>query len=194
MPHTNSSSFALPMRFAETTATTKWIVYAMTTALLAGGAVVVAYLPARAHYSAAFEPFVSQIHAITPQGWAFFTRDPRTPFAFALPEKSIRVETQSRQADAEFAFGLDRTARLTEARVDGFIREAEAAGAEWTSCSAKESLRACLSRSEPVELKSNPIDASCEDAAILRRDPTPFAFANRVTRMPYELIRVAFTC
>ncbi len=71
----------------ENTTRTKWSSqagYARTTVIvllsLVLGTIVLSSLPVIVHFTGAGDSVSKAVTSITPQGWGFFTKDPREPF------------------------------------------------------------------------------------------------------------------
>ncbi len=138
-----------------------------------------------------------------PEGWAFFTRDPR--------EEAVRVYVRSR--DGEWAnaieaplgawsnaLGLNRKPRRQNVEQGLLLATLPQEG--WTSCVSTE-LALCLDRVDPTVTFTNPspVGTLCGEIAVVRQKPVPFAWITgkgrdelQDFRVPNRFIRVEAKC
>ena len=134
--------------------------------------------------------------AISPQGWAFFTRDPREPVArlyrAAGPEWSLASYTNS---SARSLFGLSRRARALNVELAALL--AEVPRDRWMAC--RSTLETCLREAAPsgVALSNRSTTRQvCGGFAVERQPPVPWAWSRSAERihMPSEVVRLDVRC
>lgn len=125
-------------------------------------------------------PFESRAvtRQLVPEGWAFFTRDPREPDirAYALEDASW---TQIDQSYHGGALGFDRSSRH-QSREVGYLLQGLPPADDWPQCT--EALAGCLERHSNRERRiiSNEFPGTrrlCGTVAIVLADPPPWAWA-----------------
>jgi antimicrobial peptide system SdpA family protein len=144
-------------------------------------------------------PFADRIEARkwAPQGWAFFTRDPREPDVIAyLPSisGSWRRDASGPQAQVAYAFGWSRRLRAKGVEMGRLLTVLRPS--DWRECHAEPPL--CFG-SLPVQSRlrnSSPIPSLCGDVAFVQQEPVPWAwFTSGVqVTMPSKVIRVKVSC
>ena len=156
-------------------------------------------------YNLAELPLESKIgiSAWLPEGWAFFTRDPR--------EEGVRV--YSRGTDGEWtnvieaplgawnnAFGLNRAPRRQGIEQGLLLTGLPQDG--WTPC-VSSALATCLNAAEHTVTFANPspVATLCGELAVVKQKPVPFAWVVGKSlaevqdfRVPNRFIRVRSTC
>lgn len=123
-----------------------------------------------------------------PQGWAFFTKSPRTPefVAMALPadgvdEGPLESLVFGPNAQARWYFGADRTSRIQEFEYG--LLDGASSGVEWFSCEERASV-GCVRRLEahggsPYDMINDlPAATFCGDVVLVRAGVMPWAYAN----------------
>ena len=141
-----------------------------------------------------------------PQGWAFFTKSPRTPelLAMAMPESGLLEGPLESLAygpntQARWFFGADRTSRIQEFEYE--LLNSASSDLGWFSCEARASVE-CVRRAEVLGAERSditnhfPAATLCGDIALLRTGVTPWAYANagfpdRSTVDELKLLRVS---
>ncbi|WP_150253424.1 SdpA family antimicrobial peptide system protein [Nocardiopsis deserti] len=131
-----------------------------------------------------------------PQGWAFFTKDPRGPYVSLYQRHGQGWEqaNSTTVAGGEHLFGLDRSAR-TESYEIGVITGA-ITEEEWTACD-EELITRCLPESPETGVS---VDSYGEDLrfcgvlAVTRQEPVPWAWADLVEQMPGDYAVVDVEC
>ncbi len=134
-----------------------------------------------------------QTRLALPEGWGFFTRDPREP-DLILVRRSTGGQwaTTPPHASAKNLMGLDRTSRaypvetlrLLEGARFGFV-ECER---DWSSCLSEARVNVVRNR------RADPV--LCGDVGLLRRAPPPWAWAHLMERedMPTSALRMEVIC
>lgn len=134
--------------------------------------------------------------AITPQGWSFFTRDPRE----AVDRVYRRIDgdwihATVANSSARNFFGLKRDARALNVELASLLTEIPRK--KWRGC--RSSLTNCL-EAKPVEAVSveneSLMQSLCGDILVERRPPVPWAWSKRTQRirMPSRLIQLNVEC
>lgn len=155
----------------------------LVAALLLVAVVAVPSLPAQVHTPRSWSDGLANIQSVVPQGWGFFTRDPREPSVTPYAQNSDGVwgaANRGPNAQAKYVFGANREGRLTEFDVEGVISGADEA-LEWTDCGA-------ISASECIDqvLDTVPVSRSsvtgydlrlCGRVALVQEEPVPLAYA-----------------
>jgi len=138
--------------------------------------------------------------AAFPQGWAFFTKSPRTPEVQPFQvdgTTSMDSLALGPNSSPRWLFGLNRTSRIQEFELGEINRLTSQV--EWTDCdgpltaSCVEAARAA--GAEPVD-NPFPLQTLCGTIALVREEPVPWAFANRGidTEPPADLKVVDVRC
>lgn len=145
-------------------------------------------------------PFPVRMNLLTvaPEGWAFFTRNPREPVVVVHSRTGDgtwgRIETANFQADN--LFGLRRASRLLTTEVSGLLRDVPPG--DWIPCRA--AVAECLAESPPTvhtaERSSPLLPALCGPLAVQVRERVPWAWSRsrERVRMPSKLARVDVRC
>lgn len=159
---------------------------------------LVAYVLHAALPAAAFTlpgPQAQHVRGFMPQGWAFFTKSPRSVSFLAYqyqPAGTWRDITAGPLARPEDVMGLDRMSRSqgTEMAMLGALVPTEA----WLEC--EEEPTACLSRaSTDLTLPNGSNHHSiCGDVGLVLQDVLPWAWRGATTTMPSKVARVRVTC
>lgn len=129
-----------------------------------------------------------------PQGWAFFTRNPKGPVlkAFALKQGSWRLIQLPRNGSGENLLGFSRRARalgIELGLVTSFVHESE-----WFDCETDPAdCLAQISRSKKVKNRvSEP--RLCGEIGIVFQEPLPWAWAAKEITMPSKISRLSVRC
>ncbi len=134
--------------------------------------------------------------AITPQGWSFFTRNPRE----AVDRIYRRVDNEWIHAtvansSARNFFGLKRDARALSVELASLLTGIP--HEKWQACrsSLTEYLEMETIKSVPVENRSL-MQSLCGDILVQRRPPVPWAWSKRMKRihMPSRIVRLDVRC
>lgn len=170
----------------------------MAAALVA--VVAVASLPVKEHATGVTADAFRVVGEVTPQGWGFFTRDPREPMtqAWVLSasggwHRSMRGPS----ASLRNAFGFDRSSRLDEYDVSQVLSNKDVTEL-WTDCTGY-STRLCAQRAESKHgvqrWRAERHDLRlCGDVLFLEVDPTPIDFAGLQYDPPKKAIRAEVSC
>ena len=131
-----------------------------------------------------------------PQGWAFFTRDPREPYVSLYQQREQRWEqvNSTTVAGGEHLFGLDRSARTENYEIDVII--SQISEKEWARCE-KEPITRCFPESPPpgVSIHSHGEDLRfCGLLAVTVHKPVPWAWADLVEQMPGSYVFIEVEC
>ena len=144
-------------------------------------------------------PFETQLRSLMwiPEGWAFFTRDPREERLLTMRREATgRWVTAARgpNALASHAFGLSRRPRATGIETGLLI--AEIPSPSWSDC--KESVERCLERTAAVKVVRNPSPDPqlCGSLGFALQKPVPWAWSrsSRKITMPSRVARMEVTC
>ena len=133
--------------------------------------------------------------AISPQGWAFFTRNPRESVERIYQRQSAQWRpTSFSNSSPRNLFGVRRAARAVSAELASMLGQIPQG--RWTSCT--DSLDVCLRQASPpirVENKST-LRTLCGEVAVERRPPVPWAWSRRIDRinMPGKVLRFTAVC
>jgi len=154
-----------------------------------------AYMPQGAIALPFSTPARALVHMVVPEGWAFFTRDPREERLFPYVQRDghwVSVHAAP-HAEPQHAFGLDRVSRAQGVELGMLFGSVPTPA--WTTCASRD-LEACLS-SAPTGLtirNTSPDPTICGDAAIVRQEPLPWAWAHTATVMPIKFARMVVRC
>jgi antimicrobial peptide system SdpA family protein len=146
-------------------------------------------------------PFESTIkpplQAVIPEGWGFFTRDPRE--ARLLPFRNESgvwlAANEGPNGEPWNALGFNRAARAQGVEL-GVIETAIPSEA-WKPCSAE--IADCFDKLSTPTTVTNPIPnpTLCGDVGLAKRNVLPWAWASSVsdeTGMPSNVVRLKITC
>lgn len=122
------------------------------------------------------------VRTLLPQGWAFFTRSPRSPdlAVYALrPDGQVRDIARGAYAEPRHAFGLDRSARAQATELAMLINGVPESS--WQPC--RDKTEQCLTQgSGPLRPVSNQTRSPsvCGPAVIARTEPVPWAYRDLI--------------
>lgn len=140
------------------------------------------------------------VRAVLPEGWSFFTRNPR--------EERLRPWRRSgsggwtdaapgHNAGPDALFGVHRGATAHSVELGTLQQAALKRGAKWFDCQWAD-VTSCLSSAPPTATVRNaaPRRTYCGQIGISAQAPTPWAWARDGARakMPYKVLRVEVTC
>lgn len=121
------------------------------------------------------------VRALAPEGWAFFTRDPREPhiLLYSRSRSDTWLKVPQQNAEPRYWFGLRRTSRLANMA----LREALARvpTQAWKACVGN--VNACAERLElepisvPLETTADYLLGTERDYLVQVRDVVPWAWA-----------------
>ena len=132
---------------------------------------------------------------LVPQGWVFFTRDPREPVERVYRRTAGGYEELTRpNGIPQYAFGLERRSRTFGVETAALITQIPRLA--WTSC--RGDVAACAAAAEPSRVVIiNPARApmACGDIVITRGKPMPWAWSrgNNV-RSPFSIAVATAAC
>jgi antimicrobial peptide system SdpA family protein len=131
-----------------------------------------------------------------PQGWSFFTYNPRAPHLSVLGRDAATgawsVLHPGRLAVPEDLMGLNRIRQAME--TDARLLLPQVPDKAWVECE-REALD-CLSELEPgpVVTNSSPRHDFCGDIGLIMQEVVPWAWREFPTTMPSRVVRVTATC
>ncbi len=163
-------------------------------------AIGIASLPVKSHTTGAVERTVRVINEVVPQGWGFFTRDPREPITQAwVRDGSGEWLAASRGPNATLrnAFGLDRSSRLDEYDVSQVLGGKDIDGL-WVDCTGN-TVAGCARRAATQEgvqhWEVEGFDLRlCGDVVLLDASPVPLDFAGLRYDPPKKAIQASIRC
>ncbi|WP_226360941.1 SdpA family antimicrobial peptide system protein [Pseudonocardia sp. ICBG1142] len=182
------------MRATGSNSRTRAHCIALSAVLLLALVNAAATLPASPLFSQAAINVLEPVRSLLPQGWGFFTKNPREPALsiYAQRSGSWRVISEGSNASPKRAYGLDRTARTEQYEIEDLLKQSEKM--PWTGCSVGDDLGSCLTNSDkkhhqPVSLASEH-PRFCGNIALVTTDPVPWAWANHLFTQPshYKLL------
>ena len=142
-----------------------------------------------------FEERSAFLHLL-PQGWSFFTLNPRLPRLTSFTRTSDGGWTRSVQ-HAWYkisALGFSRKTRLRDIEGNFIIRAL--VDAPWRDCAG--SIEHCLSETESVGAVDNVLlkPHLCGDIGFVNQPPVPWAWSqsSRQVAMPFKVLRVRVVC
>jgi sporulation delaying protein A len=139
-----------------------------------------AALPSNPLNLPAQRPLLGYGRQLLPEGWAFFTRDPREADVLLFRRAGDgweRAEVGS-YAQAKFAFGWSRRPRAQGLELALLL--ASTTKEDWRPCTA---ISDCLaaSRAEPISIPDrSPVPTLCGQVALVKANPVPWAWARHV--------------
>lgn len=169
-------------------------------ALAVVSAIALASLPIRNHATGVGEKAVRVIGEIAPQGWGFFTRDPREPITQAWVQYGSgewHSANRGPNATVRKAFGFDRSSRLGEYDVTQVLA-GEDVDELWVDCTGN-SIVGCAERAEAERgvqrWQAEGFDLRlCGDVLLLDESPVPLDFAGLQYDAPRKAMRAAVRC
>lgn len=138
-------------------------------------------LPSQVYAPRGWNEAIQSVQSVIPQGWAFFTRDPREATVIPFTESGGGWVNVNRgpNAQPEYAFGMNRESRLTEFDTEG-ISAAAGDDVEWFECSSfdhSECIEEAEGEREPVEVSTSGWDLRlCGPVALVKEEPVPLSF------------------
>ena len=137
------------------------------------------------------------LQAVVPEGWGFFTRDPREVrlLPYVREAGAWRAAREGPNGEPRNAFGFNRAARAQG--VEMGLLETSIPTKAWKACATE--IAACLDRiSAPVQVGNpTPAPTLCGDVGLVHRDPLPWAWAGSEpdeTSMPSKVVRLTVKC
>ncbi|WP_412538042.1 SdpA family antimicrobial peptide system protein [Longispora sp. K20-0274] len=139
-------------------------------------------------------PDTTVIRLFTPQGWAFFTKSPRSTdtYVYRLDGDSWHDIDAGPLAQPEYTMGLDRAARAQGAEI-ALLRSHLTADV-WRDCDREPD--ACLAETAVAATLANgsTVRTVCGDVGLVERGPLPWAWRDLPTTVPSRVARVRVTC
>jgi len=140
--------------------------------------------------------FRQDVIAIAPQGWAFFTRDPREPVdrIYARSESGW-VQVTYTNSSARNWLGLKRDARALNVELASLLSEVDSS--QWGDCPGQ--LESCLRKRDVpavAVVNRSSIRALCGEILVERRPPAPWAWsrAKRPVLLDSKVARLEVRC
>jgi antimicrobial peptide system SdpA family protein len=135
------------------------------------------------------------VRSFFPEGWAFFTRDPREPATRAYVRKDgWRPAAAGANGEPRHLFGLRRTPRARIGELNDIMQHLPQGA--WRDCAG--GWQSCLESTPPsVTLVSHAAEPNlCGRVGLIRHRPVPWAWSTAVTpdRMPSQVIALDITC
>jgi antimicrobial peptide system SdpA family protein len=134
--------------------------------------------------------------AVAPEGWGFFTRNPREP-GFQLYQQQGHTwrQVMLHNGEARTLFGIKRDARIQGVELQGLIYAIP--DSAWTQ--ARAPLSGILERTDLYvhEVTNRALHATmCGDYVLMRQEPVPWAWASARDRldMPSRSVRLRVDC
>jgi len=131
-----------------------------------------------------------------PEGWAFFTRDPREPrpYLYRLEGREWASASLGPHARPSNAFGMNRRARAQGVEL-GLLLE-NVSVRSWEKCETEP--MGCLGRAPAAARVANgsPRPSLCGTIGVVRQPPVPWAWARapKPVVMPSNVIRLEVSC
>lgn len=138
-----------------------------------------------------------KLHSIVPQGWAFFTRDPREArnLAFRRAGEGWVSALWAPHARPANAFGLNRASRAQGVELGLLLSEVSSPGL-WVGCEAQP--QDCLERAQIAARVRNisPKPTLCGTIGLARQPPIPWAWLSARERivMPSQVVKLEVAC
>jgi len=137
----------------------------------------------------------SGVRTFVPQGWAFFSRNPREERLAVYQWSGRKWENASLGplSRASNLFGLDRTVRAQAVELSNLLRQISRK--KWQECHDTDLV--CLNAASEelqssVNFSTNP--TLCGKLAAIERKPLPWAWRNSSDIMPASVVRVNVRC
>lgn len=174
--------------------------FVATTAATLVAVVAFASLPVKEHATGVTADGLRVVSEVVPQGWGFFTRDPREPITQAWVQSTSggwQPSTRGPNASLRNAFGLDRSSRLDEYNVSQVLGKKDT-DRLWTDCTGS-SIRRCAQRAESKHgVQRWRVEGHdprlCGNVLFLEVDPIPIDFAGLQYDPPTKAIRAEVSC
>ena len=167
-------------------------------AVVACALVVVAYVLYAALPATPFAPpgpDPKTVRSLVPQGWAFFTKSPRSTSAVVYryePDGSWRGITAGPLAHPREVMGLDRMARSQGTEVAMLLSRVPQQA--WRDCDRAPT--GCLSEVTAIGTVPNRSNhhSVCGEVGVVMQEVLPWAWREAPTVMPSKVLRVRVTC
>jgi antimicrobial peptide system SdpA family protein len=134
------------------------------------------------------------VAAVVPEGWAFFTRNPRlpslVPYQFG-PDSRWHSVAAGRNTRSNDAMGVDRAGRAQGVELAILVEHVP--GSVWHRCG--EDPLVCLSNAQVSATFENVSHRTiCGDVGFVVQDVLPWAWRYSPALMPSKVVRVRVTC
>lgn len=145
-------------------------------------------------------PFENEINiqAFMPEGWGFFSKNPREAQFYIYQKKDRKWRNLTRpNSDYKNFFGLNRKSRAIGVEYGQLLQQTAMDVTRWDSCASKNT-RKCLKK---IKVKTtteskilNPV--LCDTIGIVRKKIVPWAWAKEKTKieMPKEALKILVNC
>lgn len=133
-----------------------------------------------------------------PQGWSFFTRNPRESdhLVYSKDANGKWISVIQPNASPKNLFGISRSGRAVSVEMGLLLTSLNDKGVKWTEC--KKSLKFCADRlSVKTELVNKSPDAQiCGEVIFSEQPPIPWAWSTsrRKIVMPSKLVETNIVC
>lgn len=158
--------------------------------------VFLVFSPSDAVVSPRYARFMSPVGQVLPQGWAFFTRDPRSNYVSLYQQEDGTWEqvNATTVAARDNFYGLSRASRTESYEIESITSELPEG--EWNRCEEEEIIL-CFPETPRAEasVDLHGVDLRfCGVLAVTSQEPTPWAWGSLVGQMPGEYMIVDVTC
>jgi antimicrobial peptide system SdpA family protein len=130
------------------------------------------------------------IFTIVPQGWGFFTRDPRENQTLVYRKRGDEFELVNKSGtEPEYLFGLSRVSRRQNIELGQIM--GQITDSMWVDCPSKN-----LAQCEPVKahrFKNSYQDPLCKgEFVVVLKEPVPWAWSKSYYKieMPFKLCKI----
>ena len=126
-----------------------------------------------------------------PQGWAFFTRNPREASLYVYDKKGGKFICRTK-ANLNFYFGAGRNMRVEDGEMSYLLNQVSSK--RWKKCKGK-NLLDCAKITSKIEVKNDYLHPKlCGEIIVKRQDTTPWAWSRSNVSMQFELIKLKVIC
>ncbi|MDO5099396.1 MAG: SdpA family antimicrobial peptide system protein [Corynebacterium sp.] len=156
-----------------------------------------AWLPSVELYSQNAKVNVDRIRTFTVQGWAFFTKSPRDDriliYSFDERENKWKSAMRGPNLKPEYAFGLDRSSRISEFDSDLIMNAVSEEN--WIECDNVSAYAGCFQGVTPFNLP-NPTQNNnlCGEISITKAPPVPWSYRGLREGMPGKVLYLDLSC
>jgi antimicrobial peptide system SdpA family protein len=128
--------------------------------------------------------------ALVPEGWAFFTRDPRRPSPVAY-DTARNGQWRPAPPRSRGPAGLDKRDRARAAEIALLTHRLD--GADWTKCDGEPATCLASAPATPVANTAT-VRTLCGDIGIVLQEVLPWAWNDLPTVLPSRVARLTVTC
>ena len=170
-------------------------------AILLGWPVIALYAASMAlPFSPAELPYRQELktHLWAPQGWSFFTRDPREPrlLPYVKTERGWRYAMLGPHSEPSNTFGFNRASRAQGVEMGLLSESITKQKFDWASC--EEELITCFDRASVAGTIDNtsPSPTLCGEVGLAQQEPMPWAWSRNRHKisMPSKILTVQIKC